>query len=197
MEHPGDNVGGEHLAGVVEFARRGIEEAAGGRKLVLDVGKFCLQLQEALVRLEFRVSLQRDLEPGKRTGQRLVGSDLFVDRSCAHRGGTGSSHPFKSLLFVGRVTLDRIHQLRHQVVTLFELHFDVRKRVLAVVAELHETIVHRNGQYNQNDYNDSDNNSYCHKDSSAKVYLTYIIENRSYKTKNETEILVCQSGSSE
>mgnify|MGYP003482307349 CR=1 FL=1 len=46
VEHAGDDVAREYLAGVVELAGSGVEEATCGRKLVLDIGKFRLQLQE-------------------------------------------------------------------------------------------------------------------------------------------------------
>ena len=139
-EHAGHDVAGEHFASVVQFAGSGIEEPAGGRKLVLDVGKFCLQLQEVLVGLQLGVGFQRNAKPSQRTRKGLVRLDLFIYRGGIHGSGTGGSYLLESFFLMGGITLDGIYELRHQVKSLLELHIDIRKGILAVVAKFHQAI---------------------------------------------------------
>ena len=51
-EHASNEVVGEGLYGIVQFASGRIEVAANGSELVLDVGEFTLQLEEVLVRFK-------------------------------------------------------------------------------------------------------------------------------------------------
>ena len=162
-EHARHDVAREHLAGVVQFAGGGIEEAAGGGKLVLDVGQFVLQLQEVLVGLQFGVGFQRHAESGKSARQGLVGGKFLVDGGGVHGGGSGGSHLFESFLFVGSIPLDGLHQLGHQVIALLELHIDIGKGVFAVVAEFHQAIVHGDESNNKNNHHNGHNDSDSHK----------------------------------
>ena len=59
------------------------------------------------------------------------------------------------------VTLDRRDKLRHKVKTLLELDIDICKGILAIIAELHKPVVHRNEQ-SDNYKGNGDNDNYGH-----------------------------------
>ena len=159
----------------------GIEETASGSKLVLNVRKLRLQLQEVLVRLEIWISFQRNLKPRKGTAHRLVGGDFLVNRRCAHGGGTRCSHLFEHFLFMSGIPLDRRNELRHKVKTLLELYVNVRKRILAVVAELHQPIVHGNAPNYKNNGNCSHKNSFVNALHREYIKKRIIIEKIHFK----------------
>ena len=150
-------------------------------------------MQEILVGLEFRVSLERYTETGKRTGKGLVGSDLLVNRVRIHGGSTGSSHLVKSLLFVRGIALHGIHELRHQVKALLELHVDVGEGILAVVTEFHQAVVHGDEPDNENDCDYSNNNERCHENSFDNRFKkkVYNFSRRIIYLVKKTEILTC------
>ena len=156
-KHPGKEIGGEGLHGIVQFLGGGVEEAAGGSQLVLHISNLTLQLQEILVGLELGISLQRHLQTGEGTAQQVLGLDLVVDASSADGGGTCFGNLHHHLFVMDGIALDSGYQLGDEVVTLFELHIDVGKSILTVVTQFHQIVVDtycpdsKNHDYNQQD----------------------------------------------
>ena len=53
----------------------------------------------------------------------------------------GRDHSFERATLVGHVALGGFHQIRDQVVSPFELHLDLRERVLVAVLERDKLVV--------------------------------------------------------
>ena len=58
---------------------------------------------------------------------------------------------------MGGIAFDGGHQLGYEVVALFQLHVDVGKSVLAVVAQFDQVVVDAGHDEAQHDYNGNDN----------------------------------------
>ena len=56
------------------------------------------------------------------------------------------------------ITFNSFDQLRYQVMSLFQLHIDIGKRILAIVAETYQPVVHRHEKKQQNNDDNNRNN---------------------------------------
>lgn len=160
-EHAGEDIAGEGLAGVVELLGGRVEETAGGSELVLDVGNLVLKLEEILVGLEIGICFEAHAKTGKRAGELILGSNLIIDAGGIHGSGTGTGDRLEKFLLVLGITLDSSNELGDEIMALLELHIDVGKSILTVVAETHKIVVKTDAPEDEHDGNDDDDDKRC------------------------------------
>src|SRR5215510_9332804 len=90
-ERAGKQHGGELLDAGVVLLHGVVEEAAGGRKLVLDVGELALELLEVLIGLQVRIGFAEREQLSQRAGECVFGGCLRGNtaRSGLDRGVAG------------------------------------------------------------------------------------------------------------
>ena len=151
-EHPGDDVRREERdCGIV--VRRGVVVVlTRKRDLVLSRSEFLLQMQEILIRLELRIGFDLDHQPAQNAGQLGFSGDLFAGSGRRKRVGTGLRDLLKDGTLVTGISLDRLDEIRDQVVALFQCHTDAALALFDTVAFGDEVIVYgkltnHNGKY--------------------------------------------------
>jgi len=77
------------------------------------------------------------------------------------RGVAGLHDAFERLALVRRVALDRLDEVRDQIVPAFELHLDLRPRGVDAIAQANEAVVHHDEHDGDQD-NDRDDDPYSH-----------------------------------
>jgi hypothetical protein len=105
----------------------------GESHLVLRVGQFLLQVPEVLVGLEVRVALGDGEQPAQRRRQCLLGLPGSSRTLRGDRRGARGRDLLEGGLLVRGVALDRVDQVRDQVVTALQLHVDLCPRLLDLV----------------------------------------------------------------
>ena len=131
----------EGLRGCVVFLDRVVEEAAGSRDLVFEVGQLALQLQEILVRLEFGIGLGEGEELPECTGQHVLGLRLRLRIGGGGGGVPCLHHGVQCAAFVCGIALHRLDQVRYQVAPLLELDRNVRPRLADGLPQADQPVV--------------------------------------------------------
>jgi hypothetical protein len=120
--------------------------------LVLGRGQLLAQLHHVLVGLEVGIGLGQREEAAQGAGEKRFGSHQplhglrvtrIVGRGLAgrHRLVARIDHRLQGLPLVLEIALGGLHQIGDQVVTPFELDFDLGKGVLEPVAQLDQPVV--------------------------------------------------------
>ena len=116
-----------------------------------------LELLEVLVGLEVRVGLRQREHLAKRAGQHVLRRGL-LRRALGRDGGVARlHHGFEGAALVGGVSLDRLDQVRDQVVALLELNVDVGKGLADPLPHGDELVVdHDDPQHDDDDHSEND-----------------------------------------
>ena len=131
------------------------------RDLVLGRGQLLLQLEHVLVGLELGVVLDDREQRAQRAGQRVLGGGLLGRAlgTGGHGGGAGVGDVGQDLLLEAHVALDRVHEVRDQVVTALELDLDLGERLVDAQALLDQAVVDPDRDDDQDD-DDADDDQY-------------------------------------
>ena len=86
-----------------------------------------------------------------RGGEHVLGLRLLLDALRLLRGGARGGDGLERLALVGGVALDRLDEVRDQVVALAELDVDLGPRVLGAVPQPDELVEHRDDDEQQHD----------------------------------------------
>ncbi len=140
-EQAGDDVARYRLGHRVVVAHGTVVIAARELQVILGFHQFGLQFQEILVGLEVRVALRQRQQPVHTFAQGLLHLAARVNVDDAHCLGAQLRDRFERGLFVLRVRVDRLDQLRNQVVAPLQLHVDVAPRGTDPVAAAHQPVV--------------------------------------------------------
>src|SRR5579884_2401029 len=117
-EGPGKDRCRELLDARIVFLHRVVEKAAGGRELVLDIGKVVLQLLKIGIGLEVRIVLRKREQLPQGPRQRVLGGDPLFDSGRRKGGIARLDHGFESSALVRGVTFDGFDQIRNEIVAL-------------------------------------------------------------------------------
>ena len=71
---------------VLYSLHRIVEEAAGGRELVFDIGQIGLQLLEVRVGLQIRIVLRQGEQLPQRAAENIFSRHFLFDTGCRNRG---------------------------------------------------------------------------------------------------------------
>src|SRR5206468_716250 len=134
-----------------------VVDLASDGDLVLDLVELLLEVLEVLRRAQRRVSLCDGEEATERRGERVLGLGLLLDSLRVLRRRARCGYLLEDAALMARVSLDRLDQVRNQVVPALQLHIDLRPRVFRPVAEPDETVVeHDDDEPDQQDHRDGD-----------------------------------------
>ena len=101
-----------------------------------------LQLLEVLGRAQLRIRLGDREQPPERRAEHVLGLRLLLDALRLLRGRARVRDRLERLALVRGVALDRLDEVRDQVVAAAELDVDLRPGVLGAVAQPDEPVVH-------------------------------------------------------
>src|ERR1700693_4685768 len=124
-KHPGQNIRREGLDLGIQIAHHGIVVAAGVLNRVLSLTQRTLQLSEFLGSFQLRIILRHRKQALQRASKLIFSHSLVSGRGRLHGLRSEFSDVLKRPLFVGGVTLNRLDQVRNEVVTPFELHVNI------------------------------------------------------------------------
>ena len=163
-QRPGDEDVREDLEGVVEFQDRRVVVLAGERDLVLGRGQLLLQRENVLVGLERRVVLDDGEERAQCSGQDVLGLGLSGRALCARGDGTGArlGDLRQDALLEVHVALDRVDEIRDQVMATLELDLDLGVGLIDAIALRYETVVDPDQDQDQDHQYDDDDDERDH-----------------------------------
>ena len=141
LENRRHDIGRETLDGNIEIPDVAIVESARRLDLILGVGQFALKLDKIGRRFQVGVALRHREQAFQGLGQGVLLLDLFFRGLGAHRRGPGFGNPFENPAFMGRVSLNGLHQIRDEVVPAFQLHINIRPCFLSAVFKNYQAIV--------------------------------------------------------
>src|SRR3954447_822973 len=171
VEHARDEVRWEGLNLRVELLHAVVVELPRVRNAILGRGQLFLQIQEVLIRLEVGVVLRQREPLAQGTGEHVLGLCLLrgagllrLDRAVA------GLHDFlERLALVGGVALDRLDEVRDQIVATLELHSDLRPRRIDPVPQPDDAVVGQDEeQHRQHDDGQDHDHGYRHRATSQK-----------------------------
>jgi hypothetical protein len=84
-------------------------------------------------------------------GDLVLGIGLIRDGRRVDRPRARLRHAFEQATLVGRVPLDRSHEVRDEVIPATELHVDLGPAVVDAVPQRHETVVDEHGRDERDD----------------------------------------------
>src|SRR5438105_8802351 len=150
-EHAGEDAIREGLEARVVFHHRVVIGLARERHLVFGAGELFLQAEHVLIRLQVGILLEDRQEPPERAAERAFGLREALHRRRiawlrrrrlrgAHRVAARLDHRLERAALVLHVALDRLDEIRNQVVATLQLHIDLRERVLETVTQRHQAV---------------------------------------------------------
>ena len=149
-----DDIAREHIDLVVERQHVTIVEAAGSLNLVFRVRELPLQLEEVLVGLEIRIGFRDCKQALQRIREHIFGLRLVRGGTGLHRSGARSGHFLKHAGLMRGIALDRIDEIRNQIVAALELHIDIAPGLAHAIAQGHKAVKQRDnieyGKYGNN-----------------------------------------------
>ena len=142
--HAGDHRVREDLDLRVVGLHVRVVDPARGLDLVLELRQVARELLEVLGRAQVRVVLGDGAQVGERRGRAALGGGSPAAGPWAFIASARASVTFSNVsLLVRRVALDRLDQVRHQVVAALELHVDPRPGLVDAVARPDHRVVDR------------------------------------------------------
>src|SRR5947207_1726693 len=141
LEERRDDVGREGLDRGVQVADHRVVVAARVLDRVLDLAERPLELDEVRVRLEVRIGLGEREELTEGARERVLRLRPCLRRLRRDRCATRAGHGVERRPLVGRVALDRLDEVRHEVGAPLELDVDVRPRLVRPLAQPDELVV--------------------------------------------------------
>ena len=167
VEGVGDHGRREDLDQGVVGLDRVVVDAAGDLDLVLGLRQLALELLEVLCGSQLGVLLGDDHQPPDRRAQGGLGAGL-LRRGVAvgrDRGAARPGHVLEGLLLVLCVALDRLDQVRDQVVAALQRGLDLGPAVVdGVPPGDHAVVDQQRRQRQQHDEADHDHESEAHRD---------------------------------
>src|SRR6185503_12574135 len=157
-ERPCDHDAGERLDRVVVREDGVVVDLPRHRDPVLGLRELALELAEVLVRLELGVRLGDREQPSEGLAQDPLGLTGLRGGARALRGRARLGDRLERAALVGGVALDRLDEVRDQVVPPLELDLDLRPRVVDAVPEADEPVVERDQRDHEerDDHDDHD-----------------------------------------
>jgi len=168
-EHRSDHAAWENLSGRVVGKDGIVVELASEGDSALGIAELLLQVKELLTRSQGRIGLRNRKEALQRVAEEVLGFRLCRWSLRPHCADSSLSHGLEGLSLVDGVSLDRLNEIRHQVVTALELDSDLAPRIIHAVSGLDQPVVSEDQNQPEKQSNDNDDLKHAHPASAASA----------------------------